>query len=187
MGFISVCCQTGSWRKGLATIITWKRYSFQMVGLNVISYLIPKAFFATHFTNGRGSLLWRSICMFSIWNHPLTFFYHWLHLFIQFMQVRKRLLWHCNCWSWLHQSIIRYSFCFVNVWCRQWFRAHFCWLRVFWFFLILQQLIWGLPSQTLQLDLLSNSKERIQILLVNICLSQIQRWNFSMPSVPAAV
>ena len=47
--------QTDSWRRGHITVITWNRYSFQMLGLNLglnmIFYLMLKALLATHFAN----------------------------------------------------------------------------------------------------------------------------------------
>ena len=83
--------QAISWGKGLVTMLTGKRYSFQVVGLNVVSYLVYKAFLTTHFANGWGFLVWCSICLFTSWNHPLTFVHHWLDLFIQCLQIGRTL------------------------------------------------------------------------------------------------
>ena len=52
MEFAFVLLQALSKRKGFVTVTTWNRYSFQMVRLNVISYLHPNFFLATHFANG---------------------------------------------------------------------------------------------------------------------------------------
>ena len=41
-------------------------------------------------------------------------------------------------------------------------------------FSLFQQITGGLPGQTLQLDLLSNSKEGVKIFLVNICLPKVE-------------
>ena len=83
MEFAFVLLQALSWWKGFVTVTTWNRYSFQMIRLNVISYVLCKAFLATHFANGWYCLYWRPICKFTIWNHLLTFLHHGLHLFIQ--------------------------------------------------------------------------------------------------------
>ena len=72
-----------SWRAYLVTVITWNRYPFQMVGLNVTSNILWPAFLATHFANGWGCLICRSICMFATGNHLKAFLHHWLHLLIQ--------------------------------------------------------------------------------------------------------
>ena len=82
MEFAFVRLQALSQRKVFVTVTTWKRYSFQMVGLNVISYVMCKAFLATHFANGRCCLYWRPMSTFcSVRNHLLTFLHHGLHLF----------------------------------------------------------------------------------------------------------
>ena len=82
-----VLAQSVSWRADFATVITWNRYPLRMLGLNVTSYLIPKAFLATHFANERCYLHWRSVCLFyAIGNHLLAFLHHWLDLLIQCRQ-----------------------------------------------------------------------------------------------------
>ena len=62
-----------SWRMGLITEVTWNRYSFQMVGLNVISNVNCKTFLPTHFANGGSFQLWPTICLFSMGDHLLPF------------------------------------------------------------------------------------------------------------------
>ena len=84
--------QTVSWRKSLFIEVTWNRYSFQVVGLNMISYPIPMALLATHFANWLSCLYGSSICLFSCWNHLFTFFHHRLHLLIQSLEVGSRLI-----------------------------------------------------------------------------------------------
>ena len=51
VGFTFVKPQAFPGGKSLFTDITWNAYSFQMIGLNVSSYMMGKSFLATHFAN----------------------------------------------------------------------------------------------------------------------------------------
>ena len=157
--------QAVSWRQLIATIITCNRYSLQMVGLNVISYIFWPAFLATHFANVWWLLCRRSISIFfSIGNHPfdlspsltspshqvlasqfqidlilLILWKAWseccylvLNLFCQCMRLKTNLLSYL-----LVQDDLAFLACVVYL------------------------VTGGLPGQTLQLELFSNSKERI--------------------------
>ena len=65
-------------RKGLVTEFTWNRYSFQMIGLNVVYYRREITLLAAHFANGLYFLLWHSICLPANWNHLVAFLHHGL-------------------------------------------------------------------------------------------------------------
>ena len=124
-------------RIGLITVITWNRYSFQMVGLNVISYLHPKPFLATHFANGWCFLLGRSICSFSIENHPLAFFHHWPHILIQGLLVGPRLALNYQFFREIAWSMWRCWFSSASGrGFKQIFAGH-CWIGLSWRFLLL--------------------------------------------------
>ena len=125
--------QTGSWSQLPATAITWNRYSFQMIGLNVLFYMLWKALFATHVANTWCCLYDSPIWPFSNGNHLLTSCHHWLHLFIQFVQVcTSRWIWDWYCfWSSLQITCIRnLMIIWVGGFCRQFFALNN--IRFFW-------------------------------------------------------
>ena len=95
-----------------------------MFRLDVMSYLLCNVLLAKHFANGRSFPHGRSICLFSIGNHPLTFLHHWLHLLIQCLQVSFRLILNCKFFRKLAKSFgIRLCwFSFASGWC--------CWIEI---------------------------------------------------------
>ena len=57
---------------------SYPRYSFQMIGLNVVYYRRKISLLAAHFANGLYFLLWHSICLPANWNHLVAFLHHGL-------------------------------------------------------------------------------------------------------------
>ena len=82
MKFSYVHSQASSWRASLVTVIARKGDSFQMVRLNVVSYVPPLVFLFANFTNIRCSLLGCPICLFPVCNLFVTSFRHWFHFLV---------------------------------------------------------------------------------------------------------
>ena len=82
MEFSHVHSQACSWRTSLVTVIARKGDSFQMVRLNVISFIICSPLFSTHFANTWCYSHWFSIFLFPKRNHILTFVHHCFHLLL---------------------------------------------------------------------------------------------------------
>ena len=125
MPFSFVKVQTVSWAIGLATVVAWKRYSFQMVVLNVVSKKFSETLLATHFANGWCLQPRCSISIFCpIGKHSVTFLHHWVHLLGQSFSVDSIvftitiLIWNC----FFLRRFCQDFFCCLNLFC-QWRRS----------------------------------------------------------------
>ena len=81
--FRSTCVppQIVPWPELLSAHITGKGDSVKMVCFNVVSYGYSLHFLSTQFAN------FSPFSSFAILNKVFTFFHHWFHLFIKFLQV----------------------------------------------------------------------------------------------------
>ena len=167
VGFTFVKPQAFPGGKSLFTDITWNAYSFQMIGLNVSFYMMGKSFLATHFANP-------CYCpLFTFKYHLLAFLHHWLDFLIKRLEVGTWLIWNC-CYGRSAAGNIALEVLVEGCWFRWQISVFLNCFRTLSFFVLLDQITWCLVCQTLQLNLLSNGKERIQILLENSCLPKVE-------------
>ena len=161
--------ETFSWTKSLITVITWNRYSFQVICLNMFPYNMGPALFSTHFANESSFLLGCPICLFFIQNHVLAFLHHRLDLLVQCLHIAAELVGDNNDLGSL--------FCITNVlcwWCLKSFLGIVNWFWISTLFFFFNQITGSLASQSFEFEFLSNCKEGIQIFLVNICLTKVE-------------
>ena len=140
--------------------------SFQMVCFYVVFYVCALALFSTH--------LCSSMCMICKHVFPLGLFHHGHHFLIQFVKIPREVIGNS------HSSVFREfpARCltiidfFQNVSTLQvlWGYKLLITISVFHIFIIF-------PHQTFQLQLFSNSKERIKVFLVDICIPTIKKVN----------
>ena len=137
------------------------------MGLNVSSYMMVKSFLSTHFANP-----W--CCpLFTFKDHLLAFLHHWLDFLIKRLEIGTWLIWNC-CYGRSAAGNIALEVLVEGCWFRWQISVFLIFFGMLNFFVLLDQITWCLVRQTLQPNLPSNGKERIQILLENICLSKVE-------------
>ena len=124
MKFRFVHRQINSCSKSLITVITWNRYSLQVICLDMVNYICDFVLFSTHFANESSFLLGCPICLFFIQNHVLAFLHHRLDLLVQCLHNAAELVGDNNDLGSL--------FCIINVLCWWFLKSFFGFVNWLW-------------------------------------------------------